>query len=105
MGCKCPDETSSWRIDQRNSWLFDGSDAPDAGGRKETVKDRDAGVKKPSTARPPTENRADAGAGPESRRPVNVSSNGDSMSVLIYIVLTVAIFALLGLVQRLVERL
>jgi hypothetical protein len=36
---------------------------------------------------------------------VNVSSNGDSMSVLIYIVLTVAIFALLGLVQRLVERL
>ncbi|MCV7156127.1 potassium-transporting ATPase [Mycolicibacterium brisbanense] len=27
------------------------------------------------------------------------------MSVLIYIVLTVAIFALLGLVQRLVERL
>jgi hypothetical protein len=36
---------------------------------------------------------------------VNVSSNGDSMSVLIYVVLTVAIFALLGLVQRLVERL
>ncbi|MEE6169454.1 MULTISPECIES: potassium-transporting ATPase [unclassified Mycolicibacterium] len=36
---------------------------------------------------------------------MNVSSNGDSMSVLIYIVLTVAIFALLGLVQRLVERL
>ncbi|WP_234792111.1 potassium-transporting ATPase [Mycolicibacterium brisbanense] len=34
-----------------------------------------------------------------------MSSNGDSMSVLIYIVLTVAIFALLGLVQRLVERL
>ncbi|WP_232491087.1 potassium-transporting ATPase [Mycobacterium dioxanotrophicus] len=34
-----------------------------------------------------------------------MSSNGDSMSVLIYVVLTVAIFALLGLVQRLVERL
>ncbi|WP_211296054.1 potassium-transporting ATPase [Mycobacterium aquaticum] len=34
-----------------------------------------------------------------------MSSNGDSMSVLIYIVLTVAIFAVLGLVQRLVERL
>jgi hypothetical protein len=30
---------------------------------------------------------------------------GEPMSVVIYIVLTVAIFALLGLVQRLVERL
>jgi hypothetical protein len=30
---------------------------------------------------------------------------GDGMSVLVYIVLTVAIFAVLGLVQRLVERL
>lgn len=42
-------------------------------------------------------------------RGLNVSSNGDSMSMLvsalIYTVLTVAIFALLGLVQRLVERL
>jgi hypothetical protein len=31
--------------------------------------------------------------------------NGDEMSVLLYVVLTVVIFALLGLVQRLVERL
>jgi hypothetical protein len=30
---------------------------------------------------------------------------GDRMSVLVYVVLTVAIFALLGLAQRLVERL
>jgi hypothetical protein len=38
----------------------------------------------------------------EIRQPVNVRSD---MSVLIYIVLTVAIFALLGLAQKLVERL
>lgn len=31
--------------------------------------------------------------------------NGDEMSVAVYVVLTVAIFALLGLVQKLVERL
>ena len=31
--------------------------------------------------------------------------NGDSMSVLVYIALTVAIFGLLGLVQKLVEGL
>jgi hypothetical protein len=31
--------------------------------------------------------------------------NGEEMSVLLYIVLTVAIFALLGLVQKLVEGL
>ncbi|MGH3644153.1 MAG: potassium-transporting ATPase [Mycobacterium sp.] len=31
--------------------------------------------------------------------------NGDDMSVLLYVVLTVAIFALLGLVQKLVEGL
>jgi hypothetical protein len=30
---------------------------------------------------------------------------GEPMSVVVYIVLTVAIFALLGLAQRLVERL
>lgn len=30
---------------------------------------------------------------------------GDEMSVVVYVVLTVAIFALLGLVQKLVERL
>ncbi|WP_220099787.1 potassium-transporting ATPase [Mycolicibacterium alvei] len=34
-----------------------------------------------------------------------MSSNGDGMSVLLYLVLTVAIFALLGLVQKLVEGL
>ena len=38
----------------------------------------------------------------ESGRP---PSNGVDMSVLLYVVLTVAIFALLGLVQKLVERL
>jgi hypothetical protein len=38
----------------------------------------------------------------EIRRPVNV---GDEMSWLIFIVLTVAIFAVLGLVQKLVEGL
>jgi hypothetical protein len=32
-------------------------------------------------------------------------SNGDEMSVVVFIVLTLAIFALLGLVQKLVERL
>jgi hypothetical protein len=31
--------------------------------------------------------------------------NGDEMSVLLYVVLTVAIFALLGLVQKVVEGL
>jgi hypothetical protein len=31
--------------------------------------------------------------------------NGDEMSVVVFIALTVAIFALLGLVQKLVERL
>jgi hypothetical protein len=31
--------------------------------------------------------------------------NGDQMSVLVYIVLTVAIFGLFGLAQKLVERL
>lgn len=34
-----------------------------------------------------------------------MSSNGDDMSVLLYLVLTVAIFALLDLVQKLVEGL
>ena len=38
----------------------------------------------------------------EIRRPVYV---GDRMSVVVYIVLTVVIFALLGLVQKLVEGL
>jgi hypothetical protein len=31
--------------------------------------------------------------------------NGDEMTVLLYVVLTVAIFALLGLMQKLVEGL
>ena len=38
-------------------------------------------------------------------RPQVYQSNGDDMSVVVYIVLTVAIFALLGLVQKLVEGL
>ncbi len=33
------------------------------------------------------------------------SVNGDEMSVLLYVVLTVAVFALLGLVQKVVEGL
>ena len=37
--------------------------------------------------------------------PAGLSVNGDDMSVVVYIVLTVAIFALLGLVQKLVEGL
>jgi hypothetical protein len=31
--------------------------------------------------------------------------NGDSMGVLIYVLLTIAVFAVLGLTQKLVERL
>jgi hypothetical protein len=34
-----------------------------------------------------------------------LARNGDKMGVLVYIVLTVAIFAVLGLAQKLVERL
>lgn len=72
--------------------------------RANGVKDRRGSVKKPSGPRPRrcTGHILDQPA--ESRRDVNGSSNGDSMSVLVYLVLTVAIFALLGLVQRLVER-
>ncbi len=38
-------------------------------------------------------------------RPAWIQVNGDKMAVLVYIVLTVAIFGLLGLTQKLVERL
>jgi hypothetical protein len=41
----------------------------------------------------------------EVRRPVLRSRTGDDMSVVLFIVLTVAVFALLGLVQRWVEGL
>jgi hypothetical protein len=34
-----------------------------------------------------------------------MARNGDKMGVVVYIVLTVAVFAVLGLVQKLVERL
>ncbi|WP_255369311.1 MULTISPECIES: hypothetical protein [unclassified Mycobacterium] len=34
-----------------------------------------------------------------------IGPNGDKMGVLVYIVLTVAVFAILGTVQKLVERL
>ena len=68
----------------------------------ETRKRRDVScqeaVKKVAAARI----RAEAVSAGETRRPIRV---GEPMSVVIYIVLTVAIFALLGLVQRLVERL
>jgi hypothetical protein len=42
---------------------------------------------------------------PGRRNPAGRKRVGDGMSVLVYIVLTVAIFALLGLVQKLVEGL
>lgn len=35
----------------------------------------------------------------------NLAWNGDKMGVLVYIALTVAVFAVLGLAQKLVERL
>ena len=41
----------------------------------------------------------------EIRGPVNVSIERSDMSVVVYVLLTVAIFALLGLVQKLVEGL
>ncbi|BBX29619.1 hypothetical protein GCM10009632_26630 [Mycolicibacterium alvei] len=70
-----------------------------------TVKDCASGVKKPSRPRSWLLPGQILGKAAEIRRPVNVSSNGDGMSVLLYLVLTVAIFALLGLVQKLVEGL
>nr|WP_293241525.1 hypothetical protein [Mycolicibacterium sp.] len=42
---------------------------------------------------------------PESAHLLGPDRNGDEMSVVVYVVLTVAIFAALGLVQKLVERL
>jgi len=42
---------------------------------------------------------------PGRRNPAGRKRVGDGMSVLVYIVLTVAIFALLGLIQKLVEGL
>ena len=41
----------------------------------------------------------------EARQRPRIPVNGDEMAVVVYIVLTVAIFALLGLVQKLVEGL
>ncbi len=38
-------------------------------------------------------------------RPVGVVVNGEQVSVVLYLVLTVAVFALLGTVLKLVERL
>ncbi|BBX63141.1 hypothetical protein MSAS_23150 [Mycobacterium saskatchewanense] len=45
---------------------------------------------------------------PDSTRPFRIpplARNGDKMGVLVYIVLTIAVFAVLGLAQKLVERL
>jgi hypothetical protein len=39
------------------------------------------------------------------RRPGRVVVNGEELSVVLYLVLTVAVFALLGTVLKLVERL
>ena len=39
------------------------------------------------------------------QRPAWIVVNGENMAVVVYILLTVAIFALLGLVQKLVEGL
>ena len=36
---------------------------------------------------------------------VDIAPNGDKMGVLIYVVLTLAVFAILGIAQKLVERL
>ncbi|MGO8962486.1 hypothetical protein [Mycobacterium sp.] len=38
-------------------------------------------------------------------RPDRLVTNGETMSVLAYVLLTVAVFAVLGLVQKLVEKL
>jgi hypothetical protein len=76
------------------------------GGRKESVNDRrgtrDLGLASvwSSTRRAP---RMLPRLRPDSHR--NTQRIGDEMGVLIYIVLTVLIFGLLGLVQKLVEGL
>jgi hypothetical protein len=41
----------------------------------------------------------------DGRRAASNCVNGDNVGVLVFIVLTVAVFAVLGLVQKLVERL
>ncbi len=51
----------------------------------------------PSTALRPTRRGLYACAG--------FMRNGDTMGVLIYVLLTIAVFAVLGLAQKLVERL
>jgi hypothetical protein len=70
--------------------------------RKDRVNERHVGVKKPST-RSDSVNIARLLLSQPSVR--GRDWNGDVMSVVVYIVLTLAIFALLGLVQKLVEGL
>ena len=51
------------------------------------------------------EGPADAASGDEAGRRRGLPANGDEMGVVVYIVLTVAIFALLGLAVKLVDGL
>ena len=82
-------------------------------GRKETVKAhytavRKASTKGPSRAVAPTVKLTEpprTALSPLARRICMHAKNGEMMGVLAYIALTVAVFALLGLAQKLVERL
>lgn len=84
------------------------------GERGKPVKGCRAAVKKPSTNRFCRSGGPSFGVGPRQVRTAapaehggacDFDANGADMSVLVFITLTVAVFALLGLVQRLVERL
>ena len=87
-----------------------------AGETTKAVKMRHEGVKKPSTDGSARKAGSSFGfvresGGPsggcriEPKQRPRVPVNGDDMGVLVYIVLTVLIFGLLGLVQKLVEGL
>ncbi len=41
----------------------------------------------------------------EANNCVGLTRNGDKMGVLVYVLLTIAVFAVLGMAQKLVERL
>ena len=46
-------------------------------------------------------------SGTKTRSPIDLTgvTNGETMSVVAYVLLTVAVFAVLGIVQKLVEKL
>ncbi len=75
-------------------------------GRKGTVKDTDW-CRRRGLAFEAVPRRDECRGGTASRWPPGPSrsANGDDMTVLLYVGLTVAVFALLGLVQKLVEQL